>query len=241
MLDQQPTTIVRKRQQITQANRTMFMWVAAASVVVGVALVATIFMAQKAWFNERVLSEKMKTSSTLSKNLSVVNDLKDQVRLMNTNQALHDAIAPGETQPIQVVLDALPSDANSSALGASLDKKLINDPALRIDTLLVDPVAGVESDDSISGASAAATSTSTSSSSSVSSHVIHFTLTVSAESSNVNALRAMLQRFERSIRAIDINKLTVEGQGTRVAMTVDANAFYEPAKTVELKTKVVKP
>lgn len=235
MPDQQPTTIVRKRQQITQANRTMFIWVAAASVVVGVAIVAAIFMAQKAFFNERVLLEKTKTSSTLSKNLSVVNDLKDQVRLMNTNQALHDSIAPGETQPIQVVLDALPSDANSSALGASLQQKLVNDPALRIDALRVDPVAGVESDASVGGASTGTAS------SSVSNNVIHFTLTVSAASSNASALRGMLQRFERSVRAIDITKLTVEGQGTRVAMTVDANAFYEPAKTVELKTKVVKP
>jgi hypothetical protein len=149
MPDQQPATIVRKRQQITKANRTMFVWVAASSVVVGVAVVAAIFMAQQAWFNERVLQEKTKTSSTLSKNLAVVNDLKDQVRLMNTNQALHDSIAPGETQPIQVVLDALPSDANSSALGASLQQKLINDPALRIDAMRVDPVAGVESDASL--------------------------------------------------------------------------------------------
>lgn len=232
---QQPATIVRKRQQITKANRTMFVWVAASSVVVGVAVVAAIFMAQQAWFNERVLQEKTKTSSTLSKNLAVVNDLKDQVRLMNTNQALHDSIAPGETQPIQVVLDALPSDANSSALGASLQQKLINDPALRIDAMRVDPVAGVESDSSLGNTSAS------SSSSSVSNNVIHFSLTVSAASGDVNALHAMLQRFERSVRAIDVTKLTVEGQGTRVAMTVDANAFFEPAKTVELKTKVVKP
>lgn len=240
MPDQQPTTIVRKRQQITKANRTMFVWVAIASVVVGVAAVAAIFMAQKAFFNERVLLEKTKTSSTLTKNLSVVDELKNQVRLMNTNQALHDSIAPGETQPIQVVLDALPSDANSSALGASLQQKLVNDPALRIEALRVDPVAGVESDSSI-GATTPTSSAAKSASSAVSNKVIHFTLTVSAASGDVNALRNMLQRFERSIRAIDITKLTIEGQGTRVAMTVDANAFYEPAKTVELKTKVVKP
>lgn len=240
MPDQQPTTIVRKRQQITKANRTMFVWVAAASVVVGVAVVAAIFMAQKALFNERVLLEKTKTSSTLTKNLSVVDELKNQVRLMNTNQALHDSIAPGETQPIQVVLDALPSDANSSALGASLQQKLVNDPALRIEALRVDPVAGVESDSTVSGTATSSAVKSTSSSA-VSKNVIHFTLTVSAASGDVNALRNMLQRFEHSIRAIDVTKLTIEGQGTRVAMTVDANAFYEPAKTVELKTKVVKP
>lgn len=232
MADQQATTIVRKRQQIASANRTMFVWVAIASVVIGVAIVAAIFMAQKAWFNERVLFEKSKTSATLDKNLKTINDLKDQVRVMNTNQALQAAMAPGETQPIQVVLDALPSDANSSALGASLQQKLINDPALRIETLRVDPVAGVESDASISSGT-----TSTSSGN----NTIHFVLSVSTDAGKVNALRAMLQRFEHSIRAINVNKLTIEAQGNRVVMTVDANAYYEPATTVQLKTKVVKP
>lgn len=232
---EQQTTIVRKRQQIAAANRTMFMWVAAASALVGIAAVAGIFLAQRAWFNERVLLEKQKTASTLQKNLDGIGALKDQVRLMNTNQALQSSMAPGESQPIQVVLDALPADANSSALGASLQQKLINDPALRVDALRVDPVVGVESSSSTSLSSAP------SSTPSASDHTIHFVLTVSAPLGQVNALRSMLQRFEHSIRAIDVNQLTVEGQGARVALTIDGNAFYEPAQTVQLNKKVVKP
>lgn len=227
------TIIVRKRQQIATANRTMFVWVAIASVIVGSAAVAALFLAQKAWFNERVLAEKAKTVSTLEKNIKTVNELKDQVRLMNTNQALHDAMAPGETQPIQVVLDALPADANSSALGASLQTKLLNDPALTIDTLRVDPVAGVEASTELGVEDASATSSQTDSS-------IHFVFTVSVATDKVNALKDLLGRLERSIRAIDVTKLTIEGQGNRVGMTVEGKAYYEPAKTVELKEKVVK-
>lgn len=235
---EQQTTIVRKRQQIATANRTMFMWVAAASALVGIAAVTAVFLAQMAWFNERVLLEKNKTASTLQKNIDVVGSLKDEVRLMNTNQALQSAMAPGESQPIQVVLDALPADANSSAFGASLQQKLINDPKLRIDTLRVDPVVGVESTDASADQTTSTTPGATTDSSS---NQIHFVLTVSAQVSDVNALRDMLQRFERSIRAIDINQLTIEGQGARVAVTIDANAFYEPAKTVQLSQKVLKP
>lgn len=228
------TIVVRKRQQIATANRTMFIWVAIASVVVGSAGVGAVFLAQKAWFNERVLAEKTKTVGTLDKNLKSIDDLKDQVRTMNTNQALRDAMAPGETQPIQVVLDALPSDANSSALGASLQTKLLNDPALTIETLRVDPVEGVESTTElgVEDASASASGSTTS---------IHFVFTVSTPSGQVGALKDLLGRLERSVRAIDVTKLTVEGQGNRVSMTVEGNAFYEPAKTVELKEKVVKP
>lgn len=233
MASQQETTVVRKRQQIATANRTMFIWVAIASVIVGAAVVAAIFLAQKGWFNERVLAEKAKTDATLTKNLKVIDGLKDQVRVMNTNQALRDSMAPGETQPIQVVLDALPSEANSSAFGASLQSKFLTDPALQVEALNVESVAGVES--------SVPSSMQDASSSKTSSYKVHFSFTVTADAGNVNALKDLLQRLERSIRAIDVAKLTIEGQGNRISMTVDGNAFYEPAKTVELKDKTIKP
>lgn len=229
---QEQAVVIRKRQQIAAANRTMFIWVAAASVILGAAAVGIVFLAQMAWFNERVLAEKTTTASTLDKNLKVVDELKDQVRLMNTNQALRDSMAPGETQPIQVVLDALPADANSSALGASLQKRFLDDPALALESIRLDPVAGVES-----GADSAVEDASDSSSSSQ--NAIHFSFTVSVAASDVNALKSLLQRLERSVRAIDVTTLTIEGQGNRVGMSVSGDAFYEPAKTVELKDKVI--
>jgi len=45
-------TALRKRTQISQANRTMFLWIAGASALVGFALVASIFLGQKLLFNE---------------------------------------------------------------------------------------------------------------------------------------------------------------------------------------------
>lgn len=231
----QDTTALRKRQQIAKANRTMFFWVAGASALVGIALVASLFLLQKAWFNEKVLAEKAKTATTLTNNNAVVNDLKDQVRVLNTNQALKDSMIAGEDQPVQVVLDALPSDANSSALGSSLQEKFLNDGGLTIESLNVDPVIGVESqsEDSVEDASASDTSTSE--------NQITFRFTVSTDVNNASALKSLLQRLESSIRAIDITQLTVETQGTRLVLTVEGRSFYEPAKTVELKEKTVKP
>lgn len=235
MPDQQQdqTVIIRKRQQITAANRTMFIWVAVASVVVGAAAVGVLFLTQLAFFNERVLAEKTKTASTLDKNLKVIDDLKDQVRLINTNQALRDSMAPGETQPIQVVLDALPADANSSALGASLQKKLLDDPRLVLDSIRLDSVAGVEDEGNSSVVDASDVQEE-------SDNAIHFSFSVSVAAADVGALKDLLQRLERSVRAIDVTTLTIEGRGTRVAMSVEGDAFYEPAKTVKLKNKVVK-
>lgn len=231
-------TALRKRQQIANANRMMFVWVAAVSALVGVAVVVSIFLLQKAWFNEKVLAEKSKTASTLVKNNQVINDLKDQVRVLNTNEALKSVMAPGETQPVQVVLDALPAEANSSAFGSSLQEKFLNDPALTIESLNVDPVAGVESqseDANVQDASG------TSDSTTANQNQITFRFSVSTDVNNASALKSLLQKLERSIRAIDIGTLSIETQGNRLVLTVDGNAFYEPAKTVELKDKTVKP
>ena len=213
----------------------MFTWVAVVSAVVGIALVVSIFLLQKAWFNEKILGEKSKTASTLVHNNEVIGKLKDEIRVLNTNEDLKSSMAPGESEPIQAVLDALPSEANSSAFGSSLQEKFLNDPALTIESLNVDPVAGVESqsDSNVQDASADTTATGD--------NQITFRFSVSTDVNNASALKNLLQRLERSIRAIDLTALTVETQGTKLVLTVDGHAFYEPAKTVELKDKTVKP
>lgn len=227
---------LRKRQQIANANRMMFTWVAIVSAIVGIALVVSLFLLQKAWFNEKVLAEKSKTASTLVHNNEVIGQLKDEVRVLNTNDALRSSMAPGESEPIQVVLDALPSEANSSALGSSLQEKFLKDPALTIESLNVDPVAGVESqsDSNVQDASSSDDGTG-------GENQITFRFSVSTDVNNASALKSLLQRLERSIRAINITTLGVETQGNKLVLTVDGYAFYEPAKTVELKDKTVKP
>lgn len=229
-------TALRKRQQIAKANRTMFLWVAAISAVVGIAIVSSIFLFQKATFNEKILAVKSKTASTLRANNKAIPELENQIRVLNTNQALKDAMAPNQTQPIRVVLDALPADANSSALGSSLQSRFLNDPALKIESLIVDPVMGVESQTDANVENAA-----TGTEAEATSHEIAFRFSVSSDINNASALKDLLQKLERSIRAIDIRSLRIETQGNRLLLAVDGRAFYEPAKTVELKDKAVKP
>jgi hypothetical protein len=227
-------TALRKRQQISQANRMMFMWVAGVSVIVGIAIVVSIFLVQKAWFNEKVLLEKTNTASALEHNNSVIDELKDEIRVLNTNEALRSSMAPGEDQPIQVVLEALPAVANSSALGASLQERFLNDPAITIETLSVDPVVGVESlgDTNVEDFS---------SSESDETNQITFRFSVSTGVGNASALKSLLQRLERSIRAINVTMLNIETQGSRLILSVEGYAFYEPARSVELRDKTVTP
>ena len=225
------TAALRKRTQIAKANRTMFLWIAAGSAIVGSALVVSFFLAQKLVFNEKVLIEKEKTISTLTANNKVAPDLETQVRVLDTNAALGSIKVKDSDQNVQVILDALPSDANSLALGASLQNKLLAGiPGLSLQSLQVDPVVGVES---LGGDSAVVDSSVTETTNQI---TFQFSVTGTPE-----ALKQVLTNLERSIRAIDILSLRIETQGSTQLMTVQARAFYEPAKSIQLYDKVVKP
>lgn len=232
------TAGMRKRDRITNANHVMFLWVSGASVVVGFAVVLALFLTQKIYFGEKVLAEKEKTASILQKNIEVVPKLKDNIRVLDTNQGLREARLKDSDRPIQSVLDALPADANSTALGSSLQSKLLsNIPGLTLDTIRVDPVEGIETAKTIDSGVIDATPVNGMSDE----HTISFSLTVSTTANNPEALREVLVRLEKSIRAIDVRSLAITTQSARLVMTVAGKAYYEPAKTIELKDKVVRP
>lgn len=219
---------LRKRTQIAKANRMMFGWVAGASVVFGFALVGAIFLVQMLLFNERVLQEKRNTISTLRANIGNVAELESQVRVLDTNQALISSKANPSDQTLQVILDALPAEANSLALGASLQNRLLSG----INGLTVNSLQ-VESTDTDSTSNEPATPNSPVVEAE---YVINFSFSVTG---NANALRQVLVNLERSIRTIQVLSLRIESQGNQQVLNVEARAFYEPARTVELKDKVV--
>lgn len=223
---------LRKRQQIAKANRTMFLWVAGVSVIVGFAAVGSIFLVQKLAFNQKVINEKNNTVSVLTKNNAAVAELEENIRLLDTNEGLNSAKANPDDKALQVILEALPADANSLALGSSLQDKLMKGiDGLTLESLNVTPVAGIEvsSDGAVQDASTTVEE---------GQNQITFNLVASGDA---NALKALLERFERSIRAIDITNLVLEQANGKLTMTIDGHAFYEPARTIELKDKVVKP
>lgn len=217
---------LRKRTQISRANRTMFLWVAGASVVVGGALVSAIFMFQVLLFNERVLVEKGNTVSTLQANNKNIAELQSQVRALDANSSLASVKASPEDQTLQVVLDALPSDANSLALGASLQNKLLAGiSGLTITSLRVTPVYGVETNSALSSGDESGEGE------------IVFQFSVSG---NEDSLRSVLDNLERSIRTIHVDHVRIESQGSARVLDVQARAFYEPARVVELRNKTVR-
>lgn len=230
-----PTNVaVRKRAQIAKESRTMFVWVAVASVLVGFAVVASIFLARMLLFNEKVLQVKQQTIANLQTDNDAITPLENKVRALDANEALISAKANSSDETLQVVLDALPSTANSLALGSSLQNKLLNISGVTLDSLQVDPVSGVETS---SDASTANTTSTTSDNSISDSNTITFTFSVTGSDSD---LQKVLSNLEKSIRTIDVVSVKIESQsGGQETMTIQALAFYEPTKTLKLTNEVV--
>lgn len=229
-----PEVAIQKRQQIDKANKTMLIWVAGASAIVGICLVVSIFLMQKVIFKEKVLAESYKTQSVLVQNNKNAPALKDNLRALNTNEALASSMIDGQENAVEVVLDALPSTVNSSAFGASLEKKILENADLKIESLRVDPVFGQESEGLLDAAATDGTAPAVDNS-------IFFQFTILADPANPTALQAALQRIERSIRPISISKVVVERQPDRLALTASGVTYFEPAKNVSLKEKTIKP
>lgn len=223
---------LQKRAQISKANRTMFLWIAAASVLVGASVVVSFFMFNILVYEEKVLAVKANTESTLSHNLKTVDSLKDEIRVLDTNESLASIKANERDQVLQVILDALPSEANSLALGASLQNRLlIGDGAgggVTVEAIQVDSTAGVDTATADTVDAAAADSAAV--------NAITFQFTIRGSDA---ALRNVLNNLERSIRTIQVNTVRISGESGGQTMSVQGTAFYEPAKKIELRQETV--
>ncbi|MFZ1258031.1 MAG: hypothetical protein WAQ25_01015 [Candidatus Saccharimonas sp.] len=214
-----PQAGMKKRQIIANSNKTMLVWVAGMSAVLGVCAVLSMFLVQHIVYKNKVLSKLNETSSILKMNIKTSDKLLQEVRVLNTNEALASVKARPDDKALQVILDALPADPNSLALGASLQQSLLSGvPGVTIESLAVESVNTNNITTSEIGQ-------------------IPFTLVVNA--TDANALKDMLLRIEKSIRTIDIESMILEKSEQKYTMTLNAHAYYLPGSSVQLTDVVV--
>ena len=216
-----------KRQQIYKSGRTMFAWVAGASVIAGFAVVVAGFLIQRIVFESKVVVKKQNTVNTLQANNKAVDKLRDEIRVLNTNAALSSVKLNDNEEPLRVILDALPADNNALALGASVQSLVARTSDVKLESFQVGEDVATSDDTAKLGSSVKGV------------QQIPFTMSISA--ANPDALRDVLKNLEKSIRVIDIDAMTIEQGDSRVVMTVNGHGYYLPAKTIQLTKKEVKP
>lgn len=217
--------IIRKRSLIAKTRKTVFIWVAGASCAIGAVVVIAVLLVQTIIFNSKIISMKSDTLEQVEANIAAVPELEAEIRLLNTNKELKEVTLNEDTRPVQTILDALPADDNRLALGASLQQRLFTGiPGLSVDSLSVDPSSAgeliIEEESEEGGVQELA-----------------FTASISG---NADALKAALQRLERSIRAINVKAMTAATAGDSVSLQVSGSAYYLPEPNLDLTKREVK-
>lgn len=232
-MESRKLTGLKKRQQIDKANKTMFVWVAVASVVVAFALVAAQFMFKQAAFNQKIISAKSETRETLESNLKTADALKEEVNKLIANSALSSSkpkssSAPGapaaKSNNLQVVLDALPTENDPAALTASLQHAVLDQSGVSIERLsatsgdiIGENIAVAANDQPVE---------------------MPFNMVING---NYEQIKRAFTDMERVIRPMTIKTITIQGSDNQLRATIDGVTYYLPAKTVDLTTETIKP
>lgn len=239
-----------KRNAINKANQTMFLVVAGAALIAGASVVGMIYLFRIYSFNIKVLTEQDKSISTITQNIENINDLKERLGSLETNENLNkeNLKSNADDGGLRVIADALPDSENASGLGSALQKKIFSD-GVTLDAF------NIESSDSNSLSTSASTSVS-SESSNIPEGVkdIQFTASISAsfpnegspediknkETAAYNNIVNTLQKMEKSIRAINITSFKFERSINKFTLTLSAKSYYYPKYVMTLDSTKVK-
>lgn len=215
-------TGVKKRQQIKEANKMTFVWIAIASIAVVLCLVISQFLVRQLWFNQKVINERSNTQSTLDKNLKNYEELKKSVGKLLANEQLNlpEVKANPDDKALKIVLDALPVTNDGTVLGSSLLQVILPKSGVSVSEMRsgADSLAGVVVEDL--------------------GNSIPFSFIVN---SNYSQSENMLKDIERSIRPISVTELIMQGDDAKLTVEVKGVSYFSPEKSVELKSKVVSP
>lgn len=218
-----------KRALISKANSTMVLATGIAAFIFVFSAVASKALFSQASYQNRVIAQKKKALSTLKSDISAVDSLKDSYKsFVDTPRNVLGGNPAGsgdqDGDNAKIVLDALPSKYDFPALTTSLEK-LITSQGLEIQAI-------TGSDDEIQQQAKQESTT-------PEPIAMPFQVRVSGP---YESIKGLLNVFERSIRPIQVQKVEVDSgaQGGNMIATIDAQTFYQPEKSLKIRTEVVR-
>src|SRR6266496_2457262 len=214
---------LKKRQQIENAGRSMFIWVAAASVAVSICVVTVQFLYQQWSYDNRVLGAKYKAADTLKKNIDNSKKLQDAVNALVSNDALASVKTNPDDSNTKSVLDALPGKADSTALATSLQQAILNRSGVTIENITV------PSEDPLTNNG---TATSGTNAPEATPQEMQFTIVVGG---SYDKIRSMMLDLERTIRPIKLTAVDLNGDDAAMTATISGVTYYQPSKSASIK------
>lgn len=217
-----------KRALIDRSNSSLVVIAGVAAFVTIFCLVASKALISQAAYQNRVLKAKHVAVTQLRSDITAANQLETSYQAFTTttqNVIGGDPQGTGakDGNNAKIILDALPSTYDFPALANSLESLIQNANGLKIT--------------SISGTDDEANQAANTSSSAPTPVPMPFQI---AASGSYQSVQSLVSELEHSIRPFQIQKIAISGDQSNLTLTVSAQTYYQPAKSLKIGTKVVK-
>lgn len=214
MSEDKPLTGLKKRQQITDTRKQVFYMVAIASAIVVIGIVASMKVFNAINYQLRINGALAETADIMHDNVSRVDKLISKVNTLKTNKLLSMTnLKDNDSTVFQIVIDSLPTEDDRVALSSSLQNKILFGTGATIEQINIDQ-------------DRLATSSSLDASSDPGFPIAKKIPFKAVVKGGYEEVQQALKNIEKTIRPIQINKLTIEGSGENLTMTIDAVTYY---------------
>lgn len=253
-MDNMKQVAVSKYAAMAKARQTVFLAVMSASMIVSAVGVTMYFIWQNIAFNFKVIDEQTKSMRSLDESLENLEIVKKEAGSLQAEMVADTEISAMHGTRggsiLRLIVDALPTEPNSTSVGQSIQKDIIGDLQVSLVGMNVDTVSADALD---SGVDAVVVDGSQDASGDpyaedqVSSRAqsIGFSFSVAVKAPEeggalpLNNFTTILQRMERSIRAFRVDNYKIEYEDEGATMTIEGRAFYMPSNGLTLKNKTV--
>jgi len=216
-----------KRSLVLKANSTIVVVTSVAAFIVIFLLVASKTLFSQAVYQNRVSSHKLIALVQIESDIKAGNDLASSYATFNKSQLniIGGSLVgsgPNDGSNARIVLDALPSSYDFPALVTSLEKIIANRG------LTINSITGV--DDEVAQQT---------NQSSLTPQPIAIPFQVQVNGSYA-AVQALINDFQNSIRPFVVQKETISGSESNITLNLTAQTYYQPAKILNIESKIVK-
>ncbi len=215
-----------KRLMIDKTNARIVVITAVAAFIVVFTLVASKTLISQATYQNRVITADKQALTQLKSDIQATNTLVTSYQaFVGTSQNVIGGNPHGsgskDGDNAQIVLDALPSEYDFPALATSLEKLLTSQH------VQIQSITGT--DDEVSQQS-------TKSSPKPQPVAMPFQVSVTG---NYQAVQSLVSAFGKSIRPIQIQTMQLSGDQSSMSLTISAQTFYQPQKTLSITQKAI--
>lgn len=217
--------ISSKQLQINKANTTIVVAVAVCSVLTVFCLVICKSLFSQYGYQSRVIEQQEKALKVAKANVAAVDPLLAAYQSFDaTNPNMIGGTVDGtgdrDGDNAKIVLDALPAKNDVPAVISSIEK-ILKEKGFGTGSGIVATDTG-DTIDTANTTEAVA---------------IPFEITVKGPYANIQNL---ISTLEHSIRPITVLNIDLSGDEAGMTMSLKANTYYQPGKTLNVSTKVVK-